>query len=94
MALPYLRHMRCIFIGTKLLFEARNNDLVSQSADLVHRRFDLIRRVWDARSQQLGALFSNEVHVFQEKALTVDRGDRLEVDRGSFPKWPNWKTGK
>ena len=61
---------------------------------LVHRRFDLIRRVWDARSQQLGATFSNQVYVFQEKALAIDRGDRLEVDRGSFPKWPNWKTGK
>jgi hypothetical protein len=60
---------------------------------LPHRGFDVLSRIGNSRGEQLCAILSNEVHVFQEKSLAIDRGDRLKVDRGSLPEWPHRATG-
>src|SRR5580704_18639048 len=46
---------------------------------LFHRGFDFLRRIGNSRGKQLGAILGNEVHVFQEKSLATNCGDRLKV---------------
>ena len=59
-----------------------------------HRGFDVFCRIGNSRREQLSAILSDAIHIFQEKSLPVDRGNRLKIDGSSFLERPNHITGR
>jgi len=61
---------------------------------LPHRGFDGFSGIGCPGRQQLCTRCSDEIHILQEKALTVDRRDRFEVDGSPGPQWSNGSAGR
>jgi hypothetical protein len=61
---------------------------------LRHRGFDGLSGIGHAGSQKLRARCSDEIHILEEKALTVDRRNRFEIDGHPGTQWPNGSAGR
>ena len=59
-----------------------------------HRAFDGVSGIGHPGRQQLRARCSDEIHILEEKALTIDRGNRFEVDGRSGAQGADRSAGR